>query len=382
LTVADSTNVEVGHLPRTHGSGLFTRGETQALATVTLGTPSETQRIDNIYEEAEKRFLLHYNFPPFCVGECRRMTGPGRREIGHGLMAESAIRSVLPDEEDWPYTTRVVSEILESNGSSSMATICAGSMALMDAGVPLERPVSGVSMGLVERDGEYRILTDILGDEDHMGDMDFKVAGTREGVTSLQLDMKISGIPREILEEAMDRAQDARFQILETMSEAISEPSESISEHAPRLYTLEIPKDKIRDLIGPGGKNIKKIINETGASVDVEDDGTVFIGAENEEAGEEARKRVEQYTQEVQVGETYEGEVVNTTDFGAFVEILPGQEGLVHISELSDEHVNQTTDVVEEGDIITVKCTDITDKGIELSKREADKEKEEATAGA
>jgi polyribonucleotide nucleotidyltransferase len=375
-------NVEVGHLPRTHGSGLFTRGETQALATVTLGTPSETQRIDNIYEEAEKRFLLHYNFPPFCVGECRRMTGPGRREIGHGLMAESAIRSVLPDEEDWPYTTRVVSEILESNGSSSMATICAGSMALMDAGVPLERPVSGVSMGLVERDGEYRILTDILGDEDHMGDMDFKVAGTREGVTSLQLDMKISGIPREILEEAMDRAQDARFQILETMSEAISEPSESISEHAPRLYTLEIPKDKIRDLIGPGGKNIKKIINETGASVDVEDDGTVFIGAENEEAGEEARKRVEQYTQEVQVGETYEGEVVNTTDFGAFVEILPGQEGLVHISELSDEHVNQTTDVVEEGDIITVKCTDITDKGIELSKREADKEKEEATAGA
>ncbi len=375
-------NVEVGHLPRTHGSGLFTRGETQALATVTLGTPSETQRIDNIYEEAEKRFLLHYNFPPFCVGECRRMTGPGRREIGHGLMAESAIRSVLPDEEDWPYTTRVVSEILESNGSSSMATICAGSMALMDSGVPLERPVSGVSMGLVEREGDFRILTDILGDEDHMGDMDFKVAGTREGVTSLQLDMKIAGIPREILEEALDRAQEARFQILETMSEAISEPRDSISKHAPRLYTLDIPKDKIRDLIGPGGKNIKKIINETGASVDVEDDGTVFIGAENEEAGEEARERVEQYTQEVQVGKIYEGEVVNTTDFGAFVEILPGQEGLVHISELADDHVNQTTDVVEEGDIITVKCTDINDKGIELSKREVDKEKEEAPAGA
>jgi polyribonucleotide nucleotidyltransferase len=375
-------NVEVGHLARTHGSGLFTRGETQALATVTLGTPSETQRIDNIYEEAEKRFLLHYNFPPYCVGECRRMTGPGRREIGHGLMAESAIRSVLPDEEDWPYTTRVVSEILESNGSSSMATVCAGSMALMNAGVPLERPVSGVSMGLVERDGDFRILTDILGDEDHMGDMDFKVAGTREGVTSLQLDMKISGISREILEEALDRAQDARFQILEAMSEAISEPSDSISKHAPRLYTLEIPQDKIRDLIGPGGKNIKKIINETGASVDVEDDGTVFIGAENEEAGEEARERVEQYTQEVQVGKTYEGEVVNTTDFGAFVEILPGQEGLVHISELADDHVNQTSDVVEEGDIITVKCTDITDKGIELSKREADKEKKEAPAGA
>lgn len=375
-------NVEVGHLPRTHGSGLFTRGETQALATVTLGTPSETQRIDNIYEEAEKRFLLHYNFPPFSVGECRRMTGPGRREIGHGLMAESAIRTVLPDEEEWPYTTRVVSEILESNGSSSMATICAGSMALMDAGVPLERPVSGVSMGLVEHDGDYRILTDILGDEDHMGDMDFKVAGTKEGVTSLQLDMKISGIPREILEEALDRARDARFQILENMAEAIGEPRSSISSHAPRLYTLNIPKDKIRDLIGPGGKNIKKIIEETGASVDVEDDGTVFIGAENEEAGEEARERVEQYTQEVEVGKIYEGEVVNTTDFGAFVEILPGQEGLIHISELADEHVNQTTDVVEEGDIVTVKCTDITDKGIELSKREADKEKEEAAAGA
>ncbi|MFB6344589.1 MAG: polyribonucleotide nucleotidyltransferase [bacterium] len=374
-------NVEAGHLPRTHGSALFTRGETQALATVTLGTPSETQRVDNIYEEAEKRFLLHYNFPPFCVGECRRMTGPGRREIGHGLMAESAIRSVLPDEDDWPYTTRVVSEILESNGSSSMATVCAGSMALMDAGVPLDRPVSGISMGLMMgENGDYEILTDILGDEDHMGDMDFKVAGTEEGVTSLQLDIKISGISRDILEEALSQAREARMEVLNSMAEAISEPRESISEHAPRLYQLSIPKDKIRDLIGPGGKNIKKIIEETGAEIDVEDDGTIFVGAEDQEAGEEARKRVEQYTQEVEVGETYEGEVVNTTDFGAFVEILPGQEGLVHISELADDHVNETTDVVEEGDIVTVVCTDITDKGIELSKRQADKETQGAKA--
>lgn len=374
-------NVEAGQLPRTHGSSLFTRGETQALATVTLGTPSETQRVDNIYEEAEKRFLLHYNFPPFSVGECRRMTGPGRREIGHGLMAESALRSVLPDEEDWPYTTRVVSEILESNGSSSMATVCAGSMALMDAGVPLERPVSGISMGLMMgEDGNYEILTDILGDEDHMGDMDFKVAGTKKGVTSLQLDIKISGVSREILEEALEQARKARMDVLDSMSEAISKPRESISEHAPRLYQLSIPKDKIRDLIGPGGKNIKKIIEETGAEIDVEDDGTIFIGAEDEEAGEEARKRVEQYSQEVEVGEIYEGEVVNTTDFGAFVEILPGQEGLIHISELADDHVNETTDVVQEGDIVTVKCTDITDKGIELSKRQADKEKQEARA--
>lgn len=373
-------NVQVGQLPRTHGSALFTRGETQALATITLGTPSDTQRIDNIYEEDEKQFILHYNFPPYSVGEVRRMTGPGRREIGHGLMAENAIRSLFPDEDDWPYTTRVVSEILESNGSSSMATVCAGSMALMDAGVPLTRPISGVAMGLVERDGDYRILTDILGDEDHIGDMDFKVAGTRKGVTSLQLDVKISGITREILEEALDRAREARFDILDNMAEAISEPRESISEHAPRLYTVDIPQDKIQNLIGPGGKNINKIIDETGVSIDVEDDGTVFIGAEDKEAGKEARRRVEQYSKEVEVGETYEGEVVNTTDFGAFVEILPGQEGLIHISELADEHVNQTTDVVEVGDTVTVKCTDITDKGIELSKREADQDKSTSTA--
>ncbi len=370
-------NVEVGQLPRTHGSALFTRGETQALATVTLGTPSETQRIDNIYEEAEKQFILHYNFPPFSVGECRRMTGPGRREIGHGLMAESAIRAVIPGEEDWPYTTRVVSEILESNGSSSMATICAGSMALMDAGVPLERPVAGVSVGLVERDGEYRILTDILGDEDHLGDMDFKVAGTREGVTSLQLDVKIDGISRGVLEEALGRARRARFDILDSMSEAISEPREEISEHAPRLYTLNIPEDKIRDLIGPGGKTIQGIIDETGATVDVEDDGTVFVGAEDQESGLKAREMVEQYTKEVEVGETYEGTVVNTTDFGAFVEILPGQEGLIHISELADDHVNKTTDVVEEGDVVTVKCIGESEKGIELSKKEVDQTNEE-----
>jgi len=374
-------NVEVGQLPRTHGSGLFTRGETQSLATVTLGTPSETQRVDTIHQDYEKQFMLHYNFPPFSVGEVRPMRGPGRREIGHGLLAESALRAVFPDEsEEWPYTTRVVSEILESNGSSSMASVCAGSMALMDAGVPLERPVSGVAMGLIKDGDRARILTDILGDEDHMGDMDFKVAGTENGVTALQMDIKVEGLQRSVLEEALKRARRARQEILEAMSEAIERPRSSISTYAPRLYTLQIPKEKIRDLIGPGGKNIRKIIDETGASIDVEDDGTVFIGAEDEAAGEAARERVEQYTREVEVGDTYEGTVVSTTDFGAFVEVLPGQEGLVHISELADHHVNETTDVVEEGDRVTVKCTDITEKGIELSKIAADKEKAKSTA--
>ncbi len=367
-------DTEVDFLPRPHGSGLFTRGETQSLASITLGTPKETQRIDDLFRDSEKRFMLHYNFPPFSVGEVRRMTGPGRREIGHGLMAESAIKPVFPDEEEWPYSTRVVSEILESNGSSSMASICSASMALMDAAVPIEKHVSGVAMGLVKDEDNYKILTDILGDEDHMGDMDFKVAGTEDGVTSLQMDIKIEGVSREILEEALDRARDARFSILDKMQKTISRPRESISEHAPRLYSMNIPKDRIRDLIGPGGKNIRRIIDETGATVDVEDDGTVVIGAEDGETGEQAREMVKMYTEEVEVGETYEGRVVTTKNFGAFVEVLPGQEGLVHISELADYHVKNTTDVVEEGDTITVKCTDINEKGIELSKVAAEKE--------
>ncbi len=367
-------SIDVGDLPRTHGSSLFTRGETQSLSTVTLGTPSETQRIDNIYEESEKRFMLHYNFPPYSVGEVRRPSGPGRREIGHGLMAESALRPVLPDEKEFAYTIRAVSEILESNGSSSMATVCAGSLALMDAGVPVDRAVAGVGMGLVTKDDDYRILTDILGDEDHLGDMDFKVAGSREGVTSLQMDIKIEGVSRDILEESLERARNARMEILDTMDQHLTEPREKLSEYAPRLFTLQIPQDKIRNLIGPGGKNIRSITDETGANVDVEDDGTVFIGAEDEESADEARKRVEDFTREVEVGEIYEGQVVSTTDFGAFVEVLPGQEGLVHISELADHHVNETTDVLEEGDTVRVKCTGIGKKGIELSKREADKE--------
>ncbi len=370
-------DIEVGQLPRTHGSSLFTRGETQSLATVTLGTPSETQRIDNIYQDDEKNFMLHYNFPPYSVGEVRPMRGPGRREIGHGLMAESALRPVLPDTEDWAYTTRVVSEILESNGSSSMASVCAGSLSLMDAGMPLKRPVSGVAMGLISDGENHEILTDILGDEDHLGDMDFKVAGTREGVTSLQMDIKIEGVTRDILEKALNQGKKARLHILDIMNDHLSEPRSEISEHAPRLYQVKIPKDRIRDLIGPGGKNIRRLIDETGANIDVEDDGTVFIGAEDAESGEVAREQVAQYAREVEVGDMYEGTVVSTTDFGAFVEILPGQEGLVHISELADYHVNETTDIVEEGDTVRVKCIGIGDKGIELSKQAADEEESE-----
>jgi len=370
--------IEVGHLPRTHGSSLFTRGETQSLGTVTLGTPRETQRLDNIHTDEEKRFMLHYNFPPYSVGEAWPMRGPKRREIGHGLMAESALRPLLPDEDDWPYTMRVVSEILESNGSSSMATVCSGALALMDAGVPLKRPVSGIAMGLVTDGEDYEILTDILGDEDHLGDMDFKVAGTREGVTSLQMDIKIKGVTREILEEALDRANSARMHILGIMDETLPEPREELSRYAPQLFSVKIPKDRIRDLIGPGGKNIRRLIDETGAKIDVEDDGTVFIGAEDAESAEQARKEVESYGKQVEVGELYEGEVITTKDFGAFVEILPGQEGLVHISELADHHVKNTTDVVEEGDVIMVKCTGIGQKGIELSKRAADDELQES----
>ncbi|MFP4686929.1 MAG: polyribonucleotide nucleotidyltransferase [bacterium] len=368
---------EVGVLPRTHGSSIFTRGETQSLATVTLGTPRETQRVDDLFRDTEKRFMLHYNFPPYSVGEVRRMTGPGRREIGHGLMAESAIDPVFPDKEEWAYSTRVVSEILESNGSSSMASICSASMALMDAGVPIEKPVSGVAMGLMKSGDKYQILTDILGDEDHLGDMDFKVAGTKDGITSLQMDIKIKGVSREILEEALDRARDARLYILNVMNEAISAPRASVSRYAPQLITMQIPKKRIRDLIGPGGKNIRRIIDETGATVDVEDDGTVCIGAEDAETGKQAREMVEMYTQDVEIGKIYEGKVVTTKDFGAFVEVLPGQEGLVHISELADYHVKKTTDIVEEGDRVKVKCVGISDKGIELSKKAADKEEGE-----
>jgi polyribonucleotide nucleotidyltransferase len=368
---------EVDFLPRTHGSSVFTRGETQSLATVTLGTPRETQRVDDLFRDTEKRFMLHYNFPPYSVGEVRRMTGPGRREIGHGLMAESAIDPVFPDKEEWAYSTRVVSEILESNGSSSMASICSASMALMDAGVPIEKPVSGVAMGLMKSGDTYEILTDILGDEDHLGDMDFKVAGTKDGITSLQMDIKIKGVSREILDEALDRARDARLYILDIMNEAISAPRDSVSRYAPQLITMQIPKKRIRDLIGPGGKNIRRIIDETGATVDVEDDGTVCIGADDAETGEKAREMVEMYTQDVEVGKIYHGKVVTTKDFGAFVEVLPGQEGLVHISELADHHVKKTTDVVKEGDKVDVKCVGISEKGIELSKVAADKEKGE-----
>ncbi len=367
-------SAEVGRLPRPHGSSLFTRGETQSLASVTLGTPRETQRIDSLFDETEKRFMLHYNFPPFSVGEVRRITGPKRREIGHGLMAESAIEPLFPEKEDWPYSTRVVSEILESNGSSSMATVCSASLALMDAGVPLPKHVSGIAMGLIIEGDQHAILTDILGDEDHLGDMDFKIAGTKDGITSLQMDIKVKGVDRQIMEAALEQGNKARMEILEIMNSCLDQPRSTISEYAPRLYTLEISNDKIRDLIGPGGKNIRKIIDETGATIDVEDDGTVYIGATDGESGDRALEMVENCTKEAKPGEIYEGTVVSTTDFGAFVEILPGQDGLVHISELADYHVKKTTDIVEVGDVIKVKCMGISEKGIELSKVEADKQ--------
>jgi polyribonucleotide nucleotidyltransferase len=363
---------EVQVLPRTHGSALFTRGETQALVVTTLGTSSDEQKIDALIGETYKKFLLHYNFPPFSVGEARFLRGPGRRDIGHGALAERALQAVLPSEEDFPYTIRIVSEILESNGSSSMATVCGGSLSLMDAGVPIKGAVAGVAMGLIKEGDETRILSDILGDEDHLGDMDFKIAGTADGLTAVQMDNKIGSLTRQIMTEALRQARAGRLHILEAMQRGLATHRADLSAHAPRIVTLRIKPDRIRDVIGPGGKVIRSIIEETGVKIDVEDDGTIFIASADGAAMERAVERIQGITAEVEPGRIYNGTVRKIVDFGAFVEILPGTDGLLHISQIGPGRVNRVTDVLKEGDSVPVKVLEVDRQGkIRLSRREA-----------
>jgi polyribonucleotide nucleotidyltransferase len=361
--------IEVGVLPRTHGSAVFTRGETQALVTTTLGTPDDAQRIERFEGETKKRFMLHYNFPPFSVGEVGRMTGVGRREIGHGALAERALLAVLPDVEKWPYTMRVVSDILESNGSSSMATVCGASLSLMDAGVPLSSAVAGVAMGLVKEEDSYAILTDIAGAEDHYGDMDFKVAGTRKGITALQMDIKVMGITSKIMHEALEQAKRGRLYILDKMEGTITTGRENISTFAPRIYTLQIPVDKIRDLIGPGGKMIRSIIEETGVKIDVDDSGRVNVASNDGPSAQRAIQRINDLTAVPEVGKTYLGKVVRLAEFGAFVEIIPGTDGLLHISEIAEHRVKEVKDELKEGDQVLVKVLGIEGNRIKLSRK-------------
>jgi len=363
-------DVEVGVLPRTHGSALFTRGETQALVTVTLGTKDDEQRIEMFdLSETSKRFMLHYNFPPFSVGEVGFMRGPGRREIGHGALAERSIAAVIPDEKQFPYTLRVVSDILESNGSSSMATVCGATLALMDAGVPIETPIAGIAMGLVMEGKDYAILTDIAGAEDHYGDMDFKVAGSRQGITGLQMDIKVPNVTTKIMKEALEQARKARLFILEKMVALIGEPRKEMSQYAPRIYTLTIPTDKIRELIGPGGKMIRSIVDETGVKIDVEDDGTVNIFAADGESAKKAIQRVTDIAAVAEPGKTYLGKVVRIVEFGAFVEIFPGTDGLLHISEISENRIKNVRDELKEGDQIMVKVLALDGNKIKLSRK-------------
>ena len=361
---------EVGLLPRVHGSALFTRGQTQALTVTTLAPMSETQVIDDLTQETEKRYIHQYNFPSYSVGETKSSRGPGRREIGHGALAERALIPVIPTVEEFPYAIRVVSEILESNGSSSQASVCGSTMSLMNAGVPIKAPVAGIAMGLVNEGEHFTILTDIQGMEDALGDMDFKVAGTAKGITAIQMDIKIHGLSREILLAALQQAQKGRMFILAKIAECIDRPAEHLSPYAPKIITLVIPVDKIRDVIGSGGKIINKIISETGVKIDIEEDGHVYIATPDEEAAQRAKKWVEELTHEVQVGETYLGKVTRLMKFGAFVEILPGKEGMVHVSQLAMQHVGKPEDVVHEGDEVMVKVTEIDDKGrINLSRK-------------
>lgn len=362
----------IGVLPRAHGSALFTRGETQALVVVTLGTSQDEQRIDSLMGEYSKRYLLHYNFPPYSVGETKPMRGPSRRDIGHGHLAERGTRLVLPEKDDFPYTIRSVSEVMESNGSSSMATVCGTSMALMDAGVPVKHAVAGVAMGLIKEGEKFFVLSDILGDEDHMGDMDFKVIGRRDGISAVQMDIKVTGLTREILVQALQQAKEARNHILDKMEETIKEPKTELSPFAPVFTKLHINPSRIKDLIGPGGKNIRAIIEATGVSIDVENDGTVLVAAADNEAARRAIAMIDNHTAEAEVGKTYVGKVVKITDFGAFVEILPGVEGLCHISELADRRVNRVEDVLSEGDEVYVKCIAIDRSGkVKVSRKDA-----------
>ncbi|MDX1624898.1 MAG: polyribonucleotide nucleotidyltransferase [Wenzhouxiangellaceae bacterium] len=363
LTTVRPIDVQVGALPRTHGSAIFTRGETQAMVVATLGTGRDAQIIDAIEGEYKDNFMLHYNFPPFCVGETNHMLAPKRREIGHGRLAKRGVMAVVPKPEEFPYVLRVVSEITESNGSSSMASVCGTSLALMDAGVPVKAPVAGIAMGLIKEGDKFAVLTDILGDEDHLGDMDFKVAGTAEGVSALQMDIKIDGITREIMQAALDQAREGRRHILGEMNKVIEQPRAEMSEYAPRLFTMKIHPDKIRDVIGKGGSTIRQITEETGTTIDIDDDGTITIASANKDAADDARRRIEQITADVEVGTVYEGTVQKIMNFGAFVQILPGKDGLVHISQISDERVENVTDELSEGQKVKVKVLEVDKQG-------------------
>jgi polyribonucleotide nucleotidyltransferase len=366
-------NIRTGVLARTHGSALFTRGETQALVVTTLGTGRDAQIIDGLMGEKKEPFMLHYNFPPFSVGETGMMGSPKRREIGHGNLAKRGVKAVMPGVDKFPYVIRVVSEILESNGSSSMASVCGTSLALMDAGVPIKAPVAGVAMGLVKEGDRFQVLTDILGDEDHLGDMDFKVAGTKDGITALQMDIKITSITREIMKVALDQARDGRLHILGEMNKVLSKPRENMSEWAPTIITLKIDPEKIRDVIGKGGAVIRQITEETGTSIDIENDGTVKIASVQGAAGREAQRRIELITADVEVGRIYEGKVARLMDFGAFVTILPGRDGLVHISQISEERVERVGDKLKEGDVVRVKVLEVDRQGrVRLSMRNVD----------
>lgn len=369
LTTVRPLDIEVGILPRTHGSALFARGETKVLSIATLGSSSDEQRVETLAGDSSKRFMLHYNFPPYCVGEVKPLRGPSRREIGHGALAERALEPVLPSEEEFPFTLRIVSEVMESNGSSSMATVCGGSLALMDAGVPIKEHVAGIAMGLIKEEDNYYILTDILGDEDHLGDMDFKVAGTQKGVTAIQMDIKITGIPSEVMKKALFQAKEARLHILERMKEVLPAPREEVSPYAPKITTLEVSPDRIRDIIGPMGKTIKAITAATGATVDIEETGKITIFAPNKEALDKTVEMILYFNQKPELGKNYDGLVKKILDFGAVVEILPGIDGLLHISQLAEHKVNKVEDIVKVGEKVKVKVVEIDDQGrIRLSK--------------
>ena len=373
LTTVRPIHIEVGTLPRTHGSAIFTRGETQAMVVATLGTGRDAQIIDAIEGEYKDPFMLHYNFPPFCVGETSFMLGPKRREIGHGRLAKRGVMAVVPSAEEFPYVLRVVSEITESNGSSSMASVCGTSLALMDAGVPIKAPVAGIAMGLIKEGNKFAVLTDILGDEDHLGDMDFKVAGTADGVTALQMDIKIDGITREIMHAALEQARAGRTHILGEMSKVLDKPRSEMSQYAPRLFTMRVHPDKIREVIGKGGSTIRQITEETGTTIDIADDGTITIASANKEAADDARRRIEMITADVEVGKIYEGKVAKIMNFGAFVQILPGKDGLVHISQISDQRVENVTDELSEGQKVRVKVLEVDKQGrIRLSMKDVD----------